>query len=71
LCGIDGATAKATISAHARSVLLHAEARKTIKCVLKEVTLVDADALTGKAAHPKPTNKEEESARKKIRLNNP
>jgi hypothetical protein len=68
LCGVDAATSKASISSHARSVVLHAEARKTIKCVLKEVKLPsDADA-----AHPKPQHKDEETKHKdkKMKLNN-
>jgi hypothetical protein len=55
MCGIDAATAKATISAHARAVLLHAEARKTMKCVLREVKLQTeptAAVFTGAAAAP-------------------
>jgi len=43
MLGIEASVAKATVSAHARAVLLHAEARKTIKCVLREVKL-DADS---------------------------
>jgi hypothetical protein len=39
MLGIEASVAKATVSAHARAVLLHAEARKTIKCVLREVKL--------------------------------
>jgi hypothetical protein len=54
MCGVDAATSKASISAHARSVLLHAEARKTIKCVLKEVKApVETTATAG--GHAKPT----------------
>ncbi len=37
LCGADPAVAKAALSAHAHAVLLHAEARKTMKCVLREI----------------------------------
>lgn len=37
MCGVDAAVAKASISANARAVLLHAEARKTIKCVIREI----------------------------------
>lgn len=51
LCGIDAATSKASISAHARSVLLHAEARKTLKCVLREVPTTATAAASN---HPRP-----------------
>jgi len=42
LCGIEGATSKASVSAHTRAVLLHGEGRKSMKCVLREVSLTPA-----------------------------
>jgi len=54
MLGLDAATAKATLSAHTRSVLLHAEARKTVKCVLREMKpaplMVATTAATPSAA---------------------
>ena len=52
MCGVDGAISKASISAHARSVLLHAEARMTVKCVLREVKPdAAADAKRQRPSH--------------------
>lgn len=83
LAGIDPATSKASISSHARSVVLHAEARKTMKCVLKEVKLVTTTTSKeeqntnttkneGAAHHPKPTHNDHETKHKdkKMKLNN-
>ena len=55
MCGVDAATSKASISAYARSVLLHAEARKTIKCVLKEVKPPAETTAAAAGGHAKPT----------------
>jgi hypothetical protein len=62
MCGVDGAISKASISAHARSVLLHAEARKTVKCVLREVK-PDA-AADAKAARQRPSHNNDADANK-------
>jgi hypothetical protein len=76
LCGIDPALAKASITSHARAVLLHAEARKTMKCVLREVKLDTSPTVGGGAAatkgggatlaatHPKPNQTDEETQHK-------
>jgi ribosomal protein L12E/L44/L45/RPP1/RPP2 len=54
-------------------VLLHAEARKTIKCVLREVKRDEPPtaAAGSKAAHPKPAHKDEDAQKaQKQKTNN-
>lgn len=80
LCGIEPPLSKASVSAHARAVLLHAEARKTMKCVLREIKLdatepASAASASGASAggvHPKPKMTDEETKHKdkRAKLNN-
>ena len=70
LAGVDPPAAKQSIAAHGRSVLLHAEARKTMKCVLREVKLDEPTAAASSSSasssqhHPKPLHKDEDTKHK-------